>query len=108
MIGMCQTALTGAFWHQLRTSTDSAGQGRWQEGIPLLSQSQDALKSDFGEEYEALGEAEFYLALAQVVEATEVNLADLNESLIQVPRLNLASLCYLDAFAPISLLLSLA
>lgn len=55
----------------------AAGQGRWQEAVPLLTQSQEALREAFGTEYEALGEAGFYLALAQVAEATEVTLADL-------------------------------
>ena len=54
--------------------------------MPLLSQAQDALSSAFGAEYEALGEADFYLALKHVTEATEVNLADINESLIEVPE----------------------
>ena len=63
-----------------------AGQGRWQEAVPLLSQAHDALSSAFGAEYEALGEADFYLALKHVTEATEVNLADINESLIEVPE----------------------
>ena len=54
--------------------------------MPLLSQAHDALSSAFGAEYEALGEAEFYLALKHVTEATEVNLADINESLIEVPE----------------------
>ena len=62
----------------------AAGQGRWQEAVPLLTQSQEALREAFGTEYEALGEAEFYLALAQVAEATEVTLADLNDDLIKV------------------------
>ncbi len=61
-----------------------AGQGRWQEAVPLLSQSQEALREAFGTEYEALGEAEFYLALAQVAAAAEVTLADLNDDLVKV------------------------
>lgn len=62
----------------------AAGQGRWQEAVPLLTQSQEALREAFGTEYEALGEAEFYLALVQVAEATEVTLADLNDDLVKV------------------------
>ena len=54
--------------------------------MPLLSKAQDALSSAFGTEYEALGEADFYLALKLVTEANEVTLADINESLIEVPQ----------------------
>ena len=65
-----------------------AGQGRWQEAVPLLSQSQEALYAAFGADFEALGEADFYLALKQVTEATEVNLADINGILIEVIQLH--------------------
>ena len=65
-----------------------AGQGRWQEAVPLLSQSQEALYAAFGADFEALGEADFYLALKQVTEATEVNLADINGALIEVIQLH--------------------
>jgi len=65
-----------------------AGQGRWQEAVPLLSQSQEALYAAFGADFEALGEADFYLALKQVTEATEVNLADINAILIEVIQLH--------------------
>ena len=54
--------------------------------MPLLSKAQDALSSAFGTEYEALGEADFYLALKLVTEANEVTLADINESLIEVSQ----------------------
>ena len=54
--------------------------------MPLLSQAHDALSAAFGTEYEALGEADFYLALKLVTEATEANLADIDESLIEVPK----------------------
>ncbi len=71
-------------WWRNESHRGVAGQGRWQEAVPLLSQAHDALSSAFGTEYEALGEADFYLALKHVTEATEVNLADINESLIEV------------------------
>ena len=61
-----------------------AGQGRWKEAVPLLRESQAALAAAFGEEYEALGEAEYYLTLAAVPRATEVGLADLETGLIAV------------------------
>ena len=61
-----------------------AGQGRWKEAVPLLEESQTALAAVFGEEYEALGEAEYYLTLAAVPRATEVGLADLEAGLIAV------------------------
>ena len=63
-----------------------AGQGRWKEAVPLLRESQTALAAAFGAEYEALGEAEYYLTLAAVPRATEVGLADLEAGLIAVSR----------------------
>ena len=63
-----------------------AGQGRWKEAVPLLEESQTALAAAFGEEYEALGEAEYYLTLAAVPRATEVGLADLETGLIAVGK----------------------
>ena len=66
------------------TISSITGQGRWKEAVPLLRQSQAALAEAFGEEYEALGEAEYYLALAAVPRATEVGLADLETGLIAV------------------------
>ena len=81
-------------WHHYTSIVRSdylksiAGQGRWQEAVPLLSQSQEALYAAFGAKFEALGEADFYLALKQVTEATEVNLADINGTLIEVIQLH--------------------
>ncbi|CAK0756623.1 hypothetical protein CVIRNUC_002471 [Coccomyxa viridis] len=66
----------------LRLGAVLAGQGRWKEAVPLLEESQTALAAAFGEEYEALGEAEYYLTLAAVPRATEVGLADLETGLI--------------------------
>ena len=66
------------------TNAIVTGQGRWKEAVPLLRESQAALAEAFGEEYEALGEAEYYLALAAVPRATEVGLTDHEAGLIAV------------------------
>ena len=60
------------------------GRGEWGEATPLLEEAEGALEAAFGQEYEALGEAQYYLALAELGQATEVSLADYNDSLIEV------------------------
>lgn len=58
--------------------------GRWNEARPLLQEAAYALQAAFGDGYEALGEARFYLALAEVAESTEASLPAVDGELIEV------------------------
>lgn len=52
--------------------------------MPLLRRAQEVLRLAFGDDYEALGEAQFYLALAEVADCTEASLPSVDSDLIQV------------------------
>ncbi|BDA46492.1 hypothetical protein COCOBI_08-5850 [Coccomyxa sp. Obi] len=67
----------------LRHGTVLAGLGRWDEARPLLQEAAAALQAAFGDGYEALGEAHFYLALSEVAESTEASLPAVDGELIE-------------------------
>ncbi|KAK9906413.1 hypothetical protein WJX75_001467 [Coccomyxa subellipsoidea] len=67
----------------LRLGTALAGQGRWEEAELLLEEAAEALQEAFGKDYEALGEARFYLALGEVASSTEASLPEVDGELIE-------------------------
>lgn len=57
----------------------------------MLEEAAEALQEAFGKDYEALGEACFYLALGEVASSTEASLPEVDGELIEV-RLGLAAI----------------
>ena len=61
----------------------SAGLGRWEEAEPLLDAAAESLSAAFGPEYEAAGEAQFYLALLEVAASAEASLPTVDAELLE-------------------------
>ncbi|KAK9817812.1 hypothetical protein WJX72_002572 [[Myrmecia] bisecta] len=73
-VAMCNLRL-GSVW---------LGMGRLAEARPLLQGSLEVLRGEFGAEFEAAGEAQYYLALSDLAEArVEEDIAGLDDALIQ-------------------------
>jgi hypothetical protein len=79
------------------------GKGEWHEAVPLLRQAQDALNMAFGEEYKALGEAQYYLALAEVADSTEASLPSYDTELVQVSACSWACLSACTTYVTMAL-----
>ena len=66
----------------------NAGLGRVDEARQLLSDSCSTLEAEFGAAYEAVGEARYYLMLAELRAAPVSDIPELSSTLAQVIRLS--------------------